>query len=39
MFTAAEPTLTRATLQALAQADSRVPWNALWLSSPEFMNR
>ncbi|MHB1691288.1 MAG: DUF1800 domain-containing protein [Thiomonas sp.] len=38
VFLAAEPALSRATLQALAQADQRVSWNALWLSSPEFMN-
>lgn len=38
VFLAAEPNLSRATLQALAQADRRVDWNALWLSSPEFMN-
>ena len=38
VFLAAEPGLSRATLQTLAQADQRVDWNALWLSSPEFMN-
>ncbi len=38
VFLAAEPNLSRATLQALAQADRPVDWNALWLSSPEFMN-
>lgn len=37
VFLAAEPTLSRATLEALAQADNRVRWNALWLASPEFM--
>lgn len=38
VFLAAEPSLGRATLQTLAQADQRADWNALWLSSPEFMN-
>lgn len=38
VFLACEPELGRATLQALVQADKRVSWNALWLSSPEFMN-
>ena len=38
VFLAAEPGMSRATLQTLAQADTRVDWNALWLSSPEFMN-
>ena len=38
VFLAAEPALSRATLQALAQADQRASWNALWLSSPEFMS-
>lgn len=38
VFLATEPALSRPTLQALAQADQRVSWNALWLSSPEFMS-
>ena len=38
VFLAAEADLGRATLQALAQTDQRMRWNALWLSSPEFMN-
>ncbi len=38
VFLAAEPELGRATLEALAQTDQRMRWNALWLSSPEFMN-
>ena len=38
VFLAAEPALSPATLQSLAQAGTRVSWNALWLSSPEFMN-
>ncbi len=38
VFLAAEPALGRATLEALAQSHQRMRWNALWLSSPEFMN-
>ena len=37
VFVASEPTLSRATRTALAQTRRRVRWNALWLSSPEFM--
>lgn len=39
IFLAEEPVLGRATLQTLARADARVRWNALWLSSPEFMTQ
>lgn len=39
VFRVAEPSLGQPTLQALAQADGRVRWNALWLASPEFMNQ
>lgn len=39
VFLAAEPSLTRTTLQVLARAGSRVRWNALWLASPEFMSQ
>lgn len=38
VFVAAEPDLGRATLEALAQRHQPMRWNALWLSSPEFMN-
>lgn len=38
VYRAAEPTLQRATLAALADAENRVTWNTLWLASPEFMN-
>jgi len=38
VFMASEPLLSRTTRQSLAQADNRVLWNAMWLSSPEFMN-
>ncbi|WP_051848934.1 DUF1800 domain-containing protein [Thiomonas sp. FB-Cd] len=38
VFLAAEPDLGRSTLEALAQTNQRMRWNALWLSSPEFMN-
>lgn len=38
VFLVAEADLGRATLEALAQTDQRMRWNALWLSSPEFMN-
>jgi len=38
VFTASEPLLSQTTRQSLAQADNRVLWNAMWLSSPEFMN-
>ncbi|MGC9185192.1 MAG: DUF1800 domain-containing protein [Thiomonas sp.] len=37
VFLAQQNQLGIATLRALAQADDRVGWNALWLSSPEFM--
>jgi uncharacterized protein (DUF1800 family) len=37
VFLAQQDQLGIATLRALAQADDRVRWNALWLSSPEFM--
>ena len=39
VYLAAEPGLSQATRQALAQAGPRVRWNALWLASPEFMNQ
>jgi uncharacterized protein (DUF1800 family) len=38
VFQASEPLLGATTRHALAQADTRVLWNAMWLSSPEFMN-
>ncbi|WP_449370299.1 DUF1800 domain-containing protein [Thiomonas sp.] len=38
VYLAQQAQLSVATLRALAQADNRVQWNALWLSSPEFMN-
>jgi uncharacterized protein (DUF1800 family) len=38
VYLAAEPQLSSATRHTLAQADNRFQWNALWLSSPEFMN-
>ncbi|MCE1163523.1 MAG: DUF1800 domain-containing protein, partial [Thiomonas sp.] len=38
VYLAQQNQLSTATLRALAQADSRLSWNALWLSSPEFMN-
>ena len=37
VFLAQQDQLGIATLRALAQADDRVRWNTLWLSSPEFM--
>jgi len=37
VYLAQQNQLGIATLRALAQADDRVDWNALWLSSPEFM--
>ena len=37
VFEAAEATLSQATLSTLAQTTDRRRWNALWLSSPEFM--
>ena len=37
VFEADQATLSRATRSALAQTGNRVRWNALWLSSPEFM--
>lgn len=39
VYLAAEPGLSGATRQVLAQAGPRVRWNALWLASPEFMNQ
>ncbi len=39
VFEAAAPTLHPATLQVLASAGARWRWNALWLASPDFMNR
>jgi hypothetical protein len=39
VYLAAEPGLSQATRQALAQAGPRARWNALWLASPEFMNQ
>ena len=38
VYLAQQNQLSTATLQALAQADNRLRWNTLWLSSPEFMN-
>lgn len=38
VYLAQQDQLSVATLRALAQADNRLRWNALWLSSPEFMN-
>ena len=38
VYLAQQDQLSINTLRALAQADNRVRWNALWLSSPEFMN-
>lgn len=38
VFLAASAHLSAATREALGQADTRAAWNALWLSSPEFMN-
>ena len=38
-YNALQPTLSPATRQALAQANSPQDWNALLLSSPEFMRR
>lgn len=38
VFMASEPLLSQTTRRSLAQADNRVLWNAMWLSSPEFMN-
>ncbi len=38
VYRAQQDQLSVATLRALAQADDRVRWNTLWLSSPEFMN-
>jgi uncharacterized protein (DUF1800 family) len=38
VYLAQQGHLSRATLQALAQADDRLRWNTLWLSSPEFMS-
>ena len=37
VFEADQAMLSRATRSALAQTGNRVRWNALWLSSPEFM--
>ena len=37
VFEADQAILSRATRSALAQTGNRVRWNALWLSSPEFM--
>jgi hypothetical protein len=37
VFEASAAALSRATRTALAQTHRRVRWNALWLSSPEFM--
>jgi hypothetical protein len=41
VYRAAEPTLSDASRQVLAQAGAgaRARWNALWLASPEFMNQ
>ena len=39
VYRAAEPTLSDASRQVLAQAGAGARWNALWLASPEFMNR
>jgi Protein of unknown function (DUF1800). len=38
VYLAQQNQLSIATLRALAQADNRLRWNTLWLSSPEFMN-
>ena len=38
IFMACEARLSTNTRQALARADNRILWNAIWLSSPEFMN-
>ncbi|MEW6560737.1 MAG: DUF1800 domain-containing protein [Pseudomonadota bacterium] len=38
VYLAQQNQLGTATLRALAQADNRLSWNTLWLSSPEFMN-
>ena len=38
-YDALQPTLARATRESLAQATSPQEWNALLLSSPEFMRR
>ena len=37
VFEADQAMLSGATRNALAQTDNRMRWNALWLSSPEFM--
>jgi uncharacterized protein (DUF1800 family) len=37
VFRAAQPRLSPATRDALAQAHGAVEWNTLWLASPEFM--
>ena len=37
VYAATEASLSRSTRRALAQSRGRVRWNALWLSSPEFM--
>ena len=39
VYRAAEPTLSDASRQVLAQAGAGARWNALWLASPEFMNQ
>jgi hypothetical protein len=36
-FNVVQPTLSQATRSALDQANSPQEWNALFLSSPEFM--
>jgi uncharacterized protein (DUF1800 family) len=38
VYLAQQDQLSIATLRVLAQADNRLRWNTLWLSSPEFMN-
>ena len=38
VFMASEHLLSQTTRRSLAQADNRILWNAMWLSSPEFMN-
>jgi uncharacterized protein (DUF1800 family) len=38
VYLAQQNQLSIPTLRALAQADNRLRWNTLWLSSPEFMN-
>ena len=38
VFKGIAPTLSTATTRVLAQADSPVNWNMLYLSSPEFMH-